>query len=67
MQIILYTTHCPQCKGVEMLLKKKNIEYTECSDLEEMRKLSIKQVPVLSVDGKLFHGKEIHDWLKSVN
>lgn len=67
MKIKLYTTHCPQCKGVEMLLKKKNVEYEECTDIEELRALGIQQVPVLSVDGKLLKGKEIHEWLHSIN
>lgn len=63
MEIILYSTHCPQCRGVESLLSRKNIPYTICSDLEEMKKLELKQVPVLSVDEQLLRGKEIYDWI----
>lgn len=66
MQIKLYTTHCPQCKGVEMLLKNKKIEYNECTNIDEIKELGIQQVPVLSVDGKLLKGKEIYEWIHSV-
>lgn len=64
MNLILYTTHCPQCKFIEMTLKKKNIPYTECTDVEEMRSKGITTVPVLSIDGKLVSGKEL---FKEVN
>lgn len=59
-QIILYTTHCPQCRGIELLLKAKHIPYIEVTDVDEMLKLNIKSTPVLSVDNKLYLGKDIH-------
>ena len=37
--ITLYSTHCPQCKALEMKLNKKKIEYTICDDQEEMKRL----------------------------
>ena len=66
MKVILYTTHCPQCKGVETILKIKKIQYTECTDVDKMLSLGIQQAPVLSVDGQLFRGKEIYDWVHKV-
>ena len=37
MTIKLYTTHCPQCKALEMKLNKKSIEYTTNDNIEEMK------------------------------
>lgn len=48
--ITLYSTHCPQCKALEMKLNKKNIEYTICDDSKEMEKLGFKAAPMLKVD-----------------
>lgn len=60
MNIVLYTTHCPQCRGVEALLKSKKINYVENTDVDKMLSLGIKSVPVLSVDDKLFFGRDIY-------
>ena len=67
MEIILYTTHCPVCKGIERLLKAKHIPFKEVTDVEEMKKLGIYSAPVLGVGGKLLTGKEIHDFINSYN
>lgn len=63
--INLYTTHCPLCRGVEMLLKKKQIEYNEITDVNVMKEKNINHVPVLEVNGQLYTGKEIHNWINS--
>ena len=66
-KIILYSTHCPRCRGVEMMLKAKHIEYEERTDEEEMKSLGITTAPVLSVDGELKAGKEINDFINTYN
>lgn len=63
MEIILYSTHCPVCRGVEMKLKAKKVPYKECTDEEEMKKLGISSAPVLSVNGELKFGKDINDFI----
>ena len=63
MSIILYGNHCPRCKVLEAKLNLKNIQYEECTDIEEMKKLGIMSVPVLEVDGKLFQFKEATEWV----
>lgn len=63
--INLYTTHCPLCRGVEMLLKKKQIEYNEITDVDIMKEKNINHVPVLEVDGQLYTGKELHSWINN--
>lgn len=65
MKIILYTTHCPQCKLVEMLLNKNNLEFEENTNIEEMKSLGITSVPVLSIDGKLYDTRAAVSFLSS--
>lgn len=66
-EIILYHQHsCPQCRMVEMLLKKKNIEYTSVDNVEEMKRLGIIHTPTLSVNGELKVGKPIIDYINSL-
>lgn len=67
MTVIFYSTHCPQCRGLEMQLKARKIEYTECDDQEEMRRLGLKSAPALSVDGTLMTYAESLKWLKGLN
>ena len=59
MNIILYSTGCPKCNVLKKKLAEKNIEYTECNDIDVMTSLGIDQVPVLSVDGKLLTFPEV--------
>ena len=63
--VILYTTHCPMCKGVETLLKSKNIEYKEVEGEEPIRQLGFHSAPVLVVDGVSYVGKDIHAWIRN--
>ena len=28
-KVVLYSTHCPQCRGLEAMLKKKQVAYEE--------------------------------------
>lgn len=48
--IILYSTHCPQCKALEMKMNKKGIKYTICDDEEKMKELGFMSAPILKVD-----------------
>ena len=63
MEIILYSTHCPLCKGLEKSLNQKNISYTLCTDMNIMRSLGIKQAPMLSVDGELMKAPQALRWV----
>ena len=62
MKVILYTTHCPQCMGVEELLKEKNIDYIENDNIDEIKATGYSHVPLLEVDGKILSGVEIYTW-----
>lgn len=59
-----HTLTCPQCKAVEMLLKKEKIEYESCTDIDEMIAKGIQHTPMLEVDGQMLSGKEIFQWVR---
>lgn len=63
MEIIFYSTHCPRCKVLEQKLKQKNIQYTECNDMEEMENREITSVPCLSVDGNILEFGSAVKWV----
>lgn len=48
--ITLYSTNCPKCKVLETKLKNKNIEYTTCTDVDEMKAHGIKAAPTLQLE-----------------
>lgn len=65
--IKLYHTGCPQCKMVELRLKKKNIEYEEIRGEDSIIELGFNASPVLEADGRYYvGGKECSDYLKSI-
>lgn len=64
MNVILYSTHCPKCKVLEMKLKQKNIGYEEVTDVELMQEKGFKSVPKIEVDGVVYDFKEAVDWIK---
>ena len=66
MEVKLYTTHCPMCKGVEAMLKNKNIAYDEIEGEDPIREMGFRSAPVLVVDGTPYVGKAIYDWFKTV-
>lgn len=67
MNIVMYTTHCPQCTILSKKLKQKNINFTEIDDLEIMEELDIISVPMLCVDGgALMNFKEANNWINSL-
>lgn len=65
-EIILYTTHCPMCLMLERKLKEKNINYTEISDIEEIKKANIKNVPVLKIGEELMDSYNAMQWIKNI-
>ena len=49
---------CGMCKMLKQQLNSLGIKYTVCEDTEEMRKVNITSVPVLSINGELFSFKD---------
>lgn len=63
-QVIFFSTHCPKCSALEMLLKKKNIEYKENNNVQEMLSLGLQSAPGLMVDGKVMSYPEALKWVR---
>ena len=49
---------CGMCKMLKRELDNNSIGYTVCEDKEEMGKMNITSVPVLSINGELFSFKD---------
>ena len=63
--IILYSTHCPQCRALEMKLNKANIEYEVCNDVELIKKMGFQSAPVLETPEGIFNFSEAVKWVNS--
>lgn len=63
--IIMYTTHCPQCKVLEKMLNDKKIEYTQITDIDIMKSKGIRSVPYLEIEGELKNFKESMEWIRN--
>ena len=63
-EIVLYSTCCPKCKAVEILLAKKNVNYILVEDTDKVVKIGeahdIKSAPILQV------GDDFLDFSKAV-
>lgn len=65
MNLVLYTTHCPNCRVLESKLKSKNLSYTEVTDVEVMKNKGFFSVPYLEVDDQLLSFVEAVKWVNS--
>lgn len=65
-KVILYSTGCPKCRVLQAKLGQKKIEYEENTSIEEMEKLGIYTVPVLSIDGKLLQFVDAVKYLNGI-
>ena len=63
MKVILYSTGCPKCRVLKTKLDKKNINYIENNDVEEMLELGFDLLPVLKVDDDIMNFTEANDWI----
>lgn len=63
MEVILYSTGCPQCNVITKKLESKGIEFLKNDSVDDMLALGINTVPVLSVDGKLLSFSDAVKWV----
>ena len=54
---------CGMCKTIHILLERKGIKYEECQDIDYMQDIGINHTPALDVNGVLYTGREIIDWI----
>lgn len=53
MKVILYSTGCPKCRMLEAALKKKDISYEKCEDVQAMIDMGLSEAPALNIDDKI--------------
>lgn len=63
MDVILYSTGCPNCKTLELMLEQKGVNYTIVSDIGIMDEKGFNSVPQLEVDGTVCNYKEAKKWI----
>jgi len=61
--IFMHQDGCPQCTMVENLLKKNNIQYESCKDIDTMVAMGITHTPALIVDDQILQGKPMMNWI----
>lgn len=63
MEVVLYSTGCPQCNVLKKMLDSKGVSYVVNTNVEDMMRLGLTSVPYLSVDGELFDCAESMAWV----
>lgn len=63
--VVVYSTGCPKCQILKKKLEEKDIEFTECSDVQKMLGLGITTVPVMEIDGNLMDFKSSVEWVNN--
>ncbi len=64
--IVFFSTHCPRCKALEMMLKKKNVNYIENNNVKEMLALGLSSAPALKVGDKVLDFPSAMAWAKEL-
>lgn len=70
-KVILYSTHCPHCRGLEIMLKKKEIQYEEvfidindASSVKIMLDLGFTSAPGLVVGDTKMDYNQALEWIR---
>lgn len=64
--ITLYHINSAQCKAVKQKLIEKKIQYNEITDVDEILKFHILQVPTLEVEEERYEFIQALKWLNKV-
>ncbi len=64
---ILYSTGCPKCQVLAKKLEKSALSYEVCSDVEKIKSLGFREVPVLAIYGESINYLTYKDAVKYVN
>ena len=70
-KIVLYSTHCPRCSALKMLLEKNKIPYEEKfidphkpEEIQVMLDMGLVSAPGLAVGGKIMDFSHAVQWIK---
>lgn len=62
--IVIYTQDgCPKCNILKKKMNNKNIEYTECSDVDILVSKGIEFTPMLEVENKMMDYTNAVKWV----
>ena len=61
--VVLYTTGCPQCRVLEKKLDESGIKYNVVTDVDEMIKMGFNTAPILKVDSEVMNSQQAFNWL----
>lgn len=64
MNVVLYSTGCPQCMVLKTLLKNRGVNFTEVNDQQLMIDKGFLSVPMLEVDGEVMRFADAMKWAK---
>lgn len=62
-EIILYSTGCPRCKELKIMLDKNGIKYSINQDVQEMETLGFSTVPILKINNEFLNYTQAVKWL----
>ena len=51
---IMYSTHCPKCKVLEVKFQRKGVEFETIDDVEVMKEKGFKHAPQLEIYGTVY-------------
>jgi len=65
--IVIYTQEfCPKCKVLKKKMDSKNIQYTECSDVDILISKNIELTPMVEIDNTMMNYAEAIKWVNEV-
>lgn len=64
MKVILYGVDgCHRCAFLSEMLKKRGIEYTKISDVDQIVARNLDSVPAIEIDGEILYETAALAWL----
>lgn len=66
MNVVLYSTGCPQCMVLKTLLKNRGVKFEEVNDQQLMIDKGFMSVPMLEVDGEVMRFADAMKWAKGL-
>jgi len=66
MNLVLYSTNCPQCKVLQSKLDQAGFEYKLVEDQDVMIKKGFMSAPILEVDGAFLNFSKAIQWIKEM-
>ena len=63
MNVVLYSTGCPQCRVLKQKLDKGGISYDYVEDGQVMLDKGFRSAPILEVDGQYLTFSEANRWV----